>query len=215
MEKLGLPQFFAASGEEFDEGSGASEFSVLYKYFPELWRLLGLSLRDMDYCVRMVALVGKQLDPHQLIFPWMLGLLIPLKLINPTLFRQFTQGHCKASDVIDFVDERFAIAQPDGPDSGGVDVERILDIIEGQLYLAESQDVTDPLKTTARKQLQLLLDGKKLTNPEYLSKRMREPDKERIQRLLQPFGSDLMFQYWDKTIDRLAKLVDLHQPTRG
>ena len=37
-------------------------------------------------------------------FPWVLGLLITLKLKNLDLYRKLVQGSCRASEVIDYID---------------------------------------------------------------------------------------------------------------
>ena len=38
-------------------------------------------------------------------YPWLLGLLIPLKLKNPSLYQRFIQGNCLGSKVMDYIDE--------------------------------------------------------------------------------------------------------------
>ena len=97
MGKFNLAEHFAELGKEAKSRMHSEEFSVLTDHLPQLWGQFGLSLRDLDYCVRMIALVGKNLEPRYYMHPWLLSLLIPLKLTNPTLFRQFTHGNwpCK------------------------------------------------------------------------------------------------------------------------
>ena len=66
-----------------------------------------MSLRDIDYCVRMIALVCRNLQPKQYMYPWLLSVFkLPLKLMNPKLYRQFIQGNCHASTVLNHVNER-------------------------------------------------------------------------------------------------------------
>ena len=51
---------------------------TLYDSIPVFWNRFGLSLRDLDYCVRSIALVGRSLPATlQSMYPWLLGLLIP------------------------------------------------------------------------------------------------------------------------------------------
>ena len=72
MVKFELAEFFQSLDKEANSKARLDEFQLLHKYLPVLWSRLGLSLRDMDYCVRMIALVAKSLDPQRSIFPWLL-----------------------------------------------------------------------------------------------------------------------------------------------
>ncbi len=213
MGRFKLTDYFAALSRKADGSAYADEFSVLFDYIPVLWTRFELSLRDVDYCVRMISIVGKSLSDQQYMFPWLLGLIIPLKLKNPDLYRQFVQGNCHASEIMDYVDNIVNLESPYRLASERVGIERVLEIIESQLYRAESQQETDPERPTAIKQLRLQLEDNEVTHPQFLSERTQKSDKKRIERLLKPIGSETMFTYWDNIIDRLGMLVDLHQPT--
>ncbi len=214
MGRFGFAEFFQSLDKEATSNSRLDEFQLLHKYMPILWGRLGLSLRDMDYCVRTIALVGKSLGPQQSFFPWLLGLLIPLKLINTTLYRHFIHGDCRASDVIDYVEKAISLGESDFTASPTIGLVSILDRIESQLYRAEKQiyDASEP--SSALDQLKLKLDNSRFTHPDYLSERTQKSDDRRIARLLELSSSANMLNFWDNIIDHIAGLIDLHQPVR-
>ena len=52
IRKFELTEFFASLSKSANRKIHSEDFSMLDQYFPELWSRLGLSLRDIDYCVR-------------------------------------------------------------------------------------------------------------------------------------------------------------------
>ena len=187
----------------------SEEFSVLSNHLPELWSLLSLSLRDLDYCVRMIALVGKNLEPKFYMYPWLLSLLIPLKLTSPALYRQFIYGECRASAVVNYIDSTI------DPDELGDSINRTLDIIEVQLYRSEFDDevpVPNPKAATALGQLRLLANNSPLTNPELLSKKTENSTSERAKELYRLAGLEFMIRIQASSFRHIAKLIDLYQP---
>ena len=207
-------EFFQSIDKESTSNARLDEFQLLHRYMPILWGRLGLSLRDMDYCVRMIALVGKSLNPQLPIFPWLLGILIPLKLINTSLYRQFIHGDCRASDVINYVEKAISLENSDFTARPTTGLVSILDRIESQMYRAEKQvyDTSEP--SSALDQLKFKLENSTLTYPDYLSERTQNSDGRRIARLLELSSSEDLFNFWDNIVDHIAGLIDLHQPVR-
>ena len=108
LDRFELSGHFVGLSERVDSNVHISEFNDLAKWVPMFWTGFGMSLRDLDYCVRMVALVCRNLEPKKHMYPLLLIVLIPLKLRNPNLYRQLIQGDCHASDVLNYVHETFA-----------------------------------------------------------------------------------------------------------
>ncbi len=184
MQKFELSEFFGALSKNTNNRVHAEEFGVLGDYFPTLWGHLGLSLRDIDYCVRSIALAGRNLKPPYQMYPWLLGLLITLKLINSNLYRQFVQGNCLGSEVMNYID---GIPPLQNMDSR---LAHALGVIEASLYGAELRygDLAAQ-KPSALSQLKLLQGGEALTNPEYLSKRTQEGGTQRAGGLIETIQS--------------------------
>ena len=213
IEKFELANFFTTLGT--NANSSTYEVSLLsYRKLlgniPLFWGHLGLSLRDIDYCVRIIALVGKNLEPSYYRYaPWLLALLIPLKLMNPAMYRQYIQGNCLGSDVMNYLDEKVPHQKL------GSSEEWVLSQIESFLYLADRRD--DQSGTpVALTQLRLMANAQEstppvLTHPEHLSKRTQLEDKEWSQQLINIIGPEVSMDFGAHAVGYLAELIDLHQ----
>ena len=206
MQRLGLGEFFGELSKNASNGVHSEEFGVLVNYFPGLWGRLSLSLRDIDYCVRLIALVGRNLELRHYMYPWLLGLLITLKLKNSDLYRIFTQGRCRGSEVMDYID---VLPPPQALDRNSA---HALLVIEAYLYRAELGHGDFESNTpSALSQLNLLKNGETPTNPEYLSKRTRMGSAQSAKRLIEIIQSERTGRFPDNAVSYLAKLIDLHQ----
>ena len=175
-------------------------------YLPVIWGHLGMSLRDLDYCVRTVSLVGKNLALKSPMFPSLLGLLIPLKLKNNALYRRFLEGTCRASEVMNYVD--YTIPLEDLEEAALI----TLDMIEAELYRSEASRTRHQETPSAISQLDLLLSDTALTHPEYLSDRTQTSELKRIGQLKEYSTYSPSYGYWGNIVDSIGGLVDLHQP---
>ena len=210
IKKFELAKFFTTLGTNAKFSTYEVSYRKLLGNIPLFWGHLGLSLRDIDYCVRMIALVGKNLEPSYYRYaPWLLALLMPLKLMNPAMYRQYIQGNCLGSDVMNYIDERVP-HQKLGPSE-----EWVLSQIESFLYLADRRD--DQLGTpVALTQLRLMADAQDstppvLTHPEYLSKRIQLKDKEWSQQLIDIISPEVSMDLGAHAVGYLAELIDIHQ----
>ena len=208
MQRFGLGEFFGDLSKNANNRVHSEEFGVLVNYFPAVWGVLDLSLRDIDYCVRLIALAGRNLESRHFMHPWLLGLLLPLKLKNLALYRQLTQGKCRAAKVIDHIDE---LSPPQARDENSL---RVLDMVEALLYGSELRygdfRSTSP---SALSQLRLLKSGNDLTHAEYLSKRTQKESSDRAGRLLEIIESGANGMPSGGGIGYLAELIDLYQGT--
>ena len=205
IRKFELTEFFASLSKSTNRKIHSEDFSMLEKYFPELWSRLGLSLRDIDYCVRLMALTGRSLEPGYAMYPWLLGLLVTLQLENPTLYRRYVQGDCRGSEIMDHIDALLPTRDQD------CEFQQTVDWIEAFIYYADQwsshsiRSKSDPLD-----QLGLLQQGSDLTHPEYLSKRTRDSGSQRASNLLEIVKGDRM-RPSDDIKSYLGGLINLHQ----
>ncbi len=207
MGKFDLPNIFDILSKSQNHAGLLYDVQNYINYFPTLWAHLGLSLRDVDYCVRSIALVGRNMKPRSYTYPWLLALLIPLKLKNPTLYRQFVRHDCHASKVIDYIDETLTARELlDGQ------LLHALNVIEANFYSVEAEDGRSGYgRPTALQQLDLLAKEEALTHPEYLSKRTRQSDKQRTDGLLEMAKEAYKYSPAHNAIGRVAELIDLNQ----
>ena len=211
LNRFGLAGFFAGLGKSANTNLHVEEFKDLALWVPAFWRDFGMSLRDIDYCVRMIALVCRNLQPKQYMYPWLLSVFIPLKLMNPKLYRQFIQGNCHASTVLNHVNERVSFEDSSSSAVHPMGIEHILDLIEIQLYRAESQRDNDSESPIALTQLRLLARDAELTHPMLLCERTKRSNRERIEKLIRLSSSEAMPGYRGNMVDHLAGMIDLHQ----
>ena len=206
MRKYGLEEFFHQLSENADHRVHADEFNWLATYVPGLWSRFELSLRDIDYCIRSIALVGRNLRQRSYMYPWLLALLIPVKLLNGSLYRQFIEGNCHASEVMDYIHD---LPRLQGLDSRSTNM---LIVMEAYLYRAEFgyADFGSPV-SSPWDQLRLLKNGEPLTQAEYLSKKTRAAGSGRADRLIEIINSERTMQEPGETIKYVAHLIDLHQ----
>ena len=213
--------------------TGISQHSEDFEQFdsriPELWSYFGLSLRDLDYCVRLIAISCKNLKPNQSLHPWALGLLIALKFNNHDLYQRLIRGQCLASKIMDYVHS--LIPQ----DSGYTVMARTLALIEGFLYVAEENRSFGSRSLWPVSQFQSLKNGtplNELLSPEELSERIKESFQLREQGILNeddihlhskvPEGRSIASleetinyahnsDVSGNSLELLAEMIDLHQ----
>ena len=137
MDKFGLRDFFSGLSSDANNSVHNEDYQALYGTFPEIWSRFSLSLRDIEHCVALIALVARKVRAGHHVFPVVLGLLIPIKLKNRDLYQSFVRQESLASEVIDYADSLLSsepISATEIP---------VFDWIEAQLYFAENPSVDD------------------------------------------------------------------------
>ena len=208
MEKYRFREFFQSLSQTANTKIHREDYDCIATGIPALCGQLGLSLRDLDYCLRVIALAARSIQERQHIYPWPLSLLVLLKFENPVLYRQFINCECHASDVMNHLDA--VISFP----SDNHRLERALDAMEAELYLAENNPNYDAREATAWHQLKFLQKGSELTHPELLSERTKESDPERIERVIRLIGAERNIYTPSNLLGYLASLIDLHEFVR-
>ena len=203
LAKFGLEEFFRSQSVRGNNNKHYNDYRTLSEGFPILCGKFDLSLRDIVYCVGLIALAGRNLPENQMMFPWLLSLLIPLKLRNPELFRQFVLGERRASEVLDYLDEETSLSTAD-PHS-----DDWLTVMEAYLYLSERQDSRNTTELPVLGQLKLLQQGLELTHPEILSKRIIGADPGKVDMLIGIIGSRVGPHLRRGMLDHLVGLIDL------
>ena len=113
-------------------------------------------------------------------YPYLISVLVVLRLKNPDLYLEFRDGKCFSSKVVDYIDEEIPVIKRESQFS------RHLDSVESQLYLIHPfRFAPDEIDSSPLVQLNLLQGASiPLTHPEYLSKRTAKSDGRRIDQLL-------------------------------
>ena len=167
------------------------KFNYFSEYGPLFYNQLGLSLRDLDYCIRSVFFVAKNIRENYYMYPYLIGTLIALRLENPSLYQKFIKGKCLGSEVMDYIDEQI-------PDVKRVNfLDNTLLMIEAELYRTDNKAL-DALSEVA--------SGHLKPPSKYLSKRTRG-NVQRAQELLSVCGP----RYVQIDISYIYSLIELTQ----
>ena len=146
-----------------------SEFRAIADYLAALVANMGLSLRDMDYCVRLVALAMRALPSTFPLHPALLVLLVAVKISDPDLYRRFVEGNARGAELINYVNDRLP-TDVDSAEHPPAQVE-MLNQVEAAAYSADSA-------TTVEVALELLRDGRDSDLQHYLSAETARLDPE-------------------------------------
>ena len=207
MDQYGLQDYFATLSSEANSRVHNDTYRLLYDTFPEIWSRFSLSLRDIEHCVALIALVARNVRTGHPVYPAVLGLLIPIKLKNSDLYQSFVRQESLASEVINYADSLLSSEPISASEI------RVFDWIEAHLYFAENprgDDLETPQSAIA--QLRLLAEGKELTSPKYLSERTKTADGSRISSMVGVMETASRGYWHGREIVRyIASLVDLHQ----
>ena len=126
---------------------------------PNVLGNMGLSLRDLDYCVRLISLAMRDFaGGHPLLFL----LLVALKIKEPDLYQRFVEKRARAAEVIDFLNNETPLGTRGGLHLS-IDPRDLLHRVQAAVYCADAA-------TTVQEQLQTLMQGGEPERPEYLSR---------------------------------------------
>ena len=158
--KFGLDKFLT---ELLRRGDNELHFGALPGMddcLPVILKNMGLSLRDMDYCVRLLALSARDTSGFHPLYPHLFALLVAVKIKNPELYRRFIVGEARGGEVIDYFDAQRP--RPREPLVSVGDEDSTLLMVEAAVYCADNYG-------EATTQIRSLRNGQAPPHPEYLS----------------------------------------------
>ncbi len=134
FESYELGPFFEQMTAHARSRVHTEDFRAIARQAPVVFRSMGLSLRDIEYCVRALALVGKSVEPRNYMHPFLLVALVALRIDSPETFRSLVQRQCRAKDVVEYFEGKFK--------SSGLrtrETERAFDLVEVSLYSSDRE----------------------------------------------------------------------------
>ncbi|MFA5293225.1 MAG: P-loop NTPase fold protein [Phycisphaerae bacterium] len=145
---------------------------ILSDIFAKLCACFQFSLRDIEHCCKMFVLAYMNTKEDHFIYPPLLAVLAVLKLANSKLYHRYVTGKCNSEKIMEYI-----LEQPQG--------EVLLNtrqgiFVEAYLFAASPQNWRD----IAHYQMTLLYTKKELTQPEYLSERIKKMSSENLGELL-------------------------------
>ena len=171
LEVHGLEVFFVKLSERAEHKVHTDEYAQFSSLFSKLVSGLGLSLREVEHIILSFVFVVRNMEVRTYMYPYMLAILLVLKVKDQELYQGFIQGKSSPAEVLDFLNPYVPPPEVGRPD-----------ILELQLYLSTYDDYRETNAIWA--QLQLLSTGNELTEPEKLSIRARSMNKEGAEKFL-------------------------------
>ena len=162
LDQFGLREFFQELAKHEIYPMRAREVETIEGYLPVVLGNMGLSLRDMDYCVRLLALATRGLSIPNLLHPALFLLIAAVKITEPELYQRFVEGNARGAEVIDYLNNRTP-AGVGGTERQLIDRRDQIEVVQAAIYSADDAE-------TVRRQLERLrTDGQEPDRPEYLA----------------------------------------------
>ena len=208
VAKFGLPAFFLEVDQRRGGQHYSGELTEITRFLPVVLGRMGLSLRDMDYCVRLVALAARESLANQRLYAPLLVLLTATKLRDPELYRRFVHGDARGAGLINYFNEQRPLGDP--THQAGSDPGRILNWLEAATYSADDRN-------RALRQLRHLENGEELDEPEYVSSELagldfgREENLTRLRDIIQTMGEgERVLEGYGLARHSLAEKIDIY-----
>lgn len=80
-----------------------AEVQCLEKTLPHLFPLFGLSLRTQEQCFTQLALIARTTTSNHPLFPYLLSVLLCLRITNPGLYAQYCRGSASPKEVMKYL----------------------------------------------------------------------------------------------------------------
>ena len=185
------------------------DFEIHCRVIPKLWSTLGLSLRDIDYGIRLFALLLRSVPPEMFTHPYLLALLIAMKFKKPDVYSALVKGDVRTSDIMDYIDGALR------EDLVDEDLIRYLDRIEGFLYCADrSSSLPDATAISVFGELRNVRDNPLAGDYRIVSRRAQRADQNQVNRIIVALedGKARSMNIDAKVFGKLAVLIDIYQP---
>ena len=207
-----LEQFFIRRSELTSNTAYIKGFERFSRYFPALCGCFGLSLRDIDYCTRLIVFIEKNATENNYMFLPLLPLLIILRLKNKTLYQEYIRGDRMGSEVMNYLDEVIP------PENRERELGIIFDELEINLYLANRSKTENSSKSIddLGQLRDNLNNGQDTLHTPYLSERRQKSDIKSIEKLFSfisghPGRGYDPYHFSKDAITYLSGLIELSQ----
>ena len=206
IDRFKLGEVFQSLSHEAGNPSHMYDFQNFRAVCPLLWSALNLPLRDIDYSIRLIALLAKRVELGAHTHPYLVALLIGFKFKRRYFYDSWVSGKLRTSEVVNY------LANESVPDPTDSDLNMHFDRIEGFLYCADlSNRAGTKSGSLALTELKGLSERRSGAGVEILSNRARIADQERLDRIKQAILDGQLLEIDQEVFARLAKWIDTYQ----
>ena len=207
IDRFQLGQVFQSLSAASSNQGPIHDYENYRTIIPSLWSALGLSLRDIDYGIRILALLARNVPLRTFTHPFLVAVLITMKFNKPEFYHSLVTGDFRASEIVDYIDEESKQSLADSALSS------YLDRIEGFLYCADNAN-REPQERgeAALAEIGQVADGPPETDFLIISRRAQNADQGQLQGIRQAIEDGRRLYIDGKAIGNLAALIDTYQP---
>ena len=189
-----------------DPRNHMDEYNNYRRTIPGLWSALGLTLRDIDYGIRLLALLARNLTPATFTHPGLMLILVAMKFKDPDSYFSLVAGTFRTREIMNYIEGELRHHQLD------LQLSYYLDRIEGFLYCAEGNSVVGTkMGESARAELQGLLNGKSKDGISVLSHRAQNADRQQLQGIIHAIDDGRRLYISPLDLREMATLIDIYQ----
>ena len=185
IKKCELPSYFNNLFTGVQRPAG-DDLGTIERYLPHLLDGLQVSLRDAQYCVRLLAMLARSQQPRELFMPIVITGLTALRTVNRKLYSSFIRGDVGTSNVIDWLDNRATERLFTGEELRQWN--RLLSNIEASFYRSDiARGVSTSQTSSLETELNDLAAGNQLEEPQFVSRRLvrlGEGDSQMVKEIL-------------------------------
>ena len=173
---------------------------------PKLWSALNLSLRDIDYGIRLLAFLMRTSSTGSYVFYELLALLIGLKFKNPGLYSSLILGDFLTRDIVEY------LVLESGSKLTARDFISHFDQIEGFLYCVDKSNWSPaPAGSVALVELKQVPEQGSGYTYEVISQRAQDASIEIIRRISRSIELARQVGINARVFGVLAGLIDTYQ----
>ena len=206
IDKFHIRQVFESLSEANRSAGHMHDYDNFMIVLPGLWSALGLSLRDVDYSIRLLALLARNVPVGTFTHPFLLAVLIAVKFKKPEFYGSLVAGNFRASEIMDYIDDTV------GPELVDENVSSILDRIEGFLYCAETADLDgEASRERVLAELKNVQQGKSESSFQIISRRAQNSNQRQLERIIQAVVDGRRLYISKAVFGQLAELIDTYQ----
>ena len=206
MDKFQIGQVFEGLSARSGNPTHMRDYDNCRTVVPLLWSTLRLSLRDIDYGVRLLALLARNLPLGVDAHPYLLAFLVAMKFKNADLYSSLISGNFRTNEIMGEIEKESR------PELAGGNYAFCLDRLEGFLYCADNANNRSQERgEAALTEFQTPPQGSRGPVYEVLSRRAQSVDRNHTDQIIQAIhdGRDLRIN--GAVFASLANLIDTSQ----
>lgn len=213
MKETGIEGWAEGTAERGYQGIPRYQmYTKLLNWMATASRSTGLSLREIEHWVRMIALATRGIPRKEeaALDTTLLEVLPLVKIKNPELYRRYSGGNTKTKEVMDFLEEitgGTGGAHHEGDFTNQAIGESLLRIEVALIAANHNRD------QDTSQQLNALRSGKEAPRTELLTGRLQAAKPEEINKIIEGrmgmFGPGIHSPY----LMEMIELIDLYNPT--